>query len=124
MEEQNSIKERWIRCSVIGFLIAFIVSMFVLEGEQISLINGNSYYLSSVSVFLKTIFQPIPSCIIYSIMAEIICQIIFWIIEFITPKEKKITKRAIYCIIIPIVSNIISFVLAFIIIISSIHIVF
>ncbi len=123
MEEKNDIKKRWIKCSVIGFLIAFGVSMFVMEGQQISLIQGNTYYLSSVSVFLKTIFWPVKSCIMYSIMTEVICQIIFGIIEFIMPKEKK-DKKTIGCIIIPIVSNIISFIIAIFVIFSNFHIVF
>lgn len=73
-----------------------------MEGQQISLIQENSYYLSSVFVFLETIFWPVKGCIIYSIVVEIVCQIIFWIIEFITSKEKKTNKKTIGCIIIPI----------------------
>lgn len=121
MEEENDIKKRWIQCSVIGFLIAFAISMFVMEGQQISLIQGNSYYLSSVSVFLETIFEPVKGCIIYSIVAEVICQIVFWMIEFIMPKEKKITQKTLT---IPIVSNIISFIIVAFVIISNIHIIF
>ena len=117
MEEKNDIKKRWIKCSVIGFLIAFGVSMFVMEGQQISLIQGNSYYLSSVSVFLETIFEPVKG----SIVAEIICQIVFWVIEFIMPKEKKITQKTLT---IPIVSNIISFIIVAFVIISNIQIIF
>ena len=93
MNQKNDIKRRWIKYSVIVFLIAFCVSLFVLEGQQISLIQGNSYYLSSVSVFLKTILYPIKSCIMFSIVVEVVCQIIFWIIDFIKPKEKKITQK-------------------------------
>ena len=95
--------------------------MFFMEEQQISLIQGNSYYLSSVSVFLETIFEPVKYCIIYSIVVEIVCQIIFWIIEFITSKEKKTNKE---CIIIPIVSNIISFIIVALIFISNFRIVF
>lgn len=124
MGEKKDIKKKWIKCSVIGFLIAFGVSIFVLESQQISLIQGNSYYLSSGSVFLETIFWPVKICIMYSIVVEMICQIIFWIIEFITPKEKKTTPKTIGCIIIPIVSNIISFIIVAFIIISNIRIVF
>ena len=122
MEEKNDIKKRWIKCSMIGFFIAFGVSMFVMEGQQISLIQGNSYYLSSVSVFLKTIFEPVKGRILYSIVTEIICQIMFWMSEFIIPKEKKITQKTIGCMTIPIVSNIIIFIIVAFVIISNFHI--
>ena len=77
---------------------------FFLESQQIRHIFQNSYYLSSVSIFLEHIFWPVKYCIIYSIVAEIICQIMFWIM----PKDKKITQNN---LIIPIVSNVINFII-------------
>ena len=102
--EENNIKKEWIKCSVTSFLIAFCFSMVILEFQQIRNIFGNSYYLSSVPIFLQHIFWPVHYCIIYSIWAEIICQIMFCIM----PKEKKVTQKTLT---IPIVSNIINFII-------------
>ncbi len=120
---KNDFKKRWIKCSVMGFLIAFGISMFIMQMQQVSLIKGNSYYVSNVTVFLKTILWPVKACIIYSIITEIICQIMFLINEFIIPKEKT-SKSTIEYIIILIVSNIVSFIIAAFIIISNFNFVF
>ncbi len=45
MEEKNNIKKEWIKCSVIGFLIAFGVSMFFFGKST------NKTYISKFVLF-------------------------------------------------------------------------
>ena len=123
MKKKNSIITKWIKCSMLCFLIAFIFSMIILELEQIDLIRGNSYYLSSTLIFIKTILWPVHYCIGYSFMAEIICQILFWLVIFLIPNEIR-EKQNIDYIIISIISNIINLIITVIIIFSNFNIVF
>lgn len=122
--KENNLKRYWIKCSLISLVIAFCISMIILEEENISLIQGNSYYLSSALIFLQTIFYPVPRCIIYSLKTEIVCQIIFWIYYLSIGKNADNIKKKTAYITIPIISNIIYFIIQLIIIFLNFNFVF
>ena len=104
MKEKNYLIVNWILCSVICFVMAFLGSMLLLEVEQIELIRGNSYYLSSIDIFIKTILWPARYCVKYTAIAEIFCQLVFWIGLLFIPKEKRKQKNFGYIIIASIIS--------------------
>lgn len=120
---ENNLNKSTKKCSIICFIIAFALALIILESEQISLIKGNSYYLSSTTKLIETLLSPLKYCILYAVIIEIICQIMIGITVHFTPKEKRNDKK-LNCIAIPLLANFIGFIIVAIIVLANLTIPF
>ena len=124
MEKSDSFKKRSIKSILIGFLIAFVLFFCFLEISQISLIKGNYYYSSNISILLKTIFEPVHYCLLCTIVEVIASIVLLFLIEKLIHNKDNKTKKIIDYIIIPIIANVINFIVILIILRMNFSIVF
>ena len=124
MEKSDSFKKRSIKSILIGFLIAFVLFFCFLEISQISLIKGNYYYSSNISILLKTIFEPVHYCLLCTIVEVIASIVLLFLIEKLIHNKDNKTKKIIDYIIIPIIANVINFIVILIFLRMNFSIVF
>lgn len=120
---ENNLNKSTKKCSIVCFIIAFALALIILESEQISLIKGNSYYLSTTSKLIETLLSPLKHCVLYAVVIEIVCQIMIRISVHFTPKEKRNDKK-LNCIAIPLLANFIGFIIVAIIVLANLNIPF
>ena len=79
--QDNSLKKRWLKTTLIVLASAFGISLLFFEGQTLDMIRGNSYYTSSFSILIKELFWPVRLIIPCTIFIVFIGQIVFWLSE-------------------------------------------
>ena len=110
--QDNSLKKRWLKTTLIVLASAFGISLLFFEGQTLDMIRGNSYYTSSFSILTKELFWPFRFIIPCTIFIVFIGQIVFWLSEAFNHHKSTEKKSKMGYILIPIISIAISIVLA------------